>query len=363
MREEENDVFFDVIFDDKYEAGDNENVVTTDFKEECPEIEMRPDVLADEENSSSSDTKNQVEFTRNEFRPDDQVESTRKLILSPEIQAPPIPPSRGRVYEDRRKNYLEMKDAGREASKLKRAEMSRNPPQRYGQSVSHNLMFVPKEPESYNQAISCSEKENCLQAMQEEPNSLCDTNTWTLVERQKEKNIIPGKWVYKVQTRANGSLGKYKARYVAEGFKQIKGVDYFETFAATSKPVTFRPILSLAVKENFTLRQTDVKSAYLHPEIREELYLEQPMGFEKLDSCGKKLVCRSNKWIYGLKQAAKNWYEELANFLIEQSFVRSKNDYCLFSKKERQKLFVLSWVDDLVIAGSSSKDIEDVKKT
>ena len=79
----ENDVLFDVFFDDKYEAGDNQNVVTTDFKEECPEIEMKPDVLADEENSSSSDTKNQAEFTRNEFRPNDQVESTRKLILTP----------------------------------------------------------------------------------------------------------------------------------------------------------------------------------------------------------------------------------------------------------------------------------------
>ena len=71
-----------------------------------------------------------------------------------------------------------------------------------------------------------------------------------------------------------------------------------------------------------------------------------------------------NKSIYGLKQAAKNWYEELANFLLQQDFMRTKNDYYFFSKKEKSKrLFVLSWVDDLVIAGSSLEAIEELKET
>ena len=126
-----------------------------------------------------------------------------------------------------------------------------------------------------------------------------------MVERPEDKNVIPGRWVYKVKTKADGSLEKCKARYVAKGFKQIEGTDYSKTFAPTSKPETFRLILSLAAKENFVVRQMDVKSAYLHPEIKEEIYLEQPSGFEKIDPTGKKLVCRLNKSIYGLKQAAK----------------------------------------------------------
>ena len=199
--------------------------------------------------------------------------------------------------------------------------------------------------------------------MQTELQCLQETKTWNLVERPSQKNVIPGKWVYKVKTKADGSIEKYKARYVAKGFKQIEGIDYSETFAPTSNPETFRIILSLAAKENFTLRQMDVKSAYLHPEIKEEIYLEQSTGFEKLDSSGKKLVCKLNKSIYGLKQAAKNWYEELANFLIQQKFTRSRIDYCLFSKIENnEKLYVLSWVDDLVIAGSNNKSIELLKK-
>ena len=103
----------------------------------------------------------------------------------------------------------------------------------------------------------------------------------------------------------------------------------------------------------------DVKSAYLHPQIKEEIYLEQPTGFEEPDSSGNKLVCKLKK-----TQAAKNWYEELANFLIQQKFSRSKNDYCLFIKKQdKRKLYVLSWVEDLVIAGSNDEDIEELKKT
>ena len=107
-----------------------------------------------------------------------------------------------------------------------------------------------------------------------------------------------------------------------------------------------------------------MKFAYLNPKIKEETYVDQPSGCEKFSPSGKKIVCRLTKSIYRLKQAAIEWYKKLANFLIEQNFVRSKNDYCLFSKNEKFiKLFVLSWVADLVIAGSSLEAIEVLKKT
>ena len=97
------------------------------------------------------------------------------------------------MYEDRLDKYLEMNNARREAEELQREERSRNPPQRLGQSFSHSLTVFPKEPEIYGQAISSSEKENWLQAMKDGLQSLIDTNTWTLVERPKVKNVIPGK--------------------------------------------------------------------------------------------------------------------------------------------------------------------------
>ena len=91
-------------------------------------------------------------------------------------------------------------------------------------------------------------------------------------------------------------------------------------------------LLSIAAKENFYLKQLDVKSAYLYPQIDEEVYLEQPKGFEEYDKSDKKLVCKLNMSIYGLKQAAKNWYQELSGFLLDNEFARSKHDYCLFYK-------------------------------
>ena len=86
-----------------------------------------------------------------------------------------------------------------------------------------------------------------------------------------DKSVIPGKWVYKIETKSDGSLDKYKARYLAKGLKIFEGVDYGDTFAPTSKLETFRVNLSLAAKENFTVKQMDVNSAYLHPKIKEEI--------------------------------------------------------------------------------------------
>ena len=188
--------------------------------------------------------------------------------------------------------------------------------------------------------------------MQDELRSLGDTNTWTLLERPKDKNVVQGNWVYKVKTRAERSLENFKALYVAKCFKGFESYDYWETVAPTSKRETFWLILSLIAKKNFILRQKDVKVASFHPKIKDEFHLEQLSAFENLNPFGQRLVCRLIKSSYGLKQAAKNCYEELANFLIEQIFVHSENDYCLFSKNGKGKeLSVLIWVDDLVIAG------------
>ena len=255
-RETENDLLFDVTFGDQNEAQDSQNVVKIKIKEKGPEIVVKPEVLVDDESSSSTETENQIELTRSstinpdcEVGPESQVESTRNLTLTPESQAPPIPPrmsigpspprpSKIPVLQERSQKpsdvqqtsqvvtpktkvpskldmakqlvkiglpsstdkcierwweYRDMHDTRREAKELKREEGSRNPPQRYGQSYKLNSTFFPKEPETYKQAMSSSERENWLQAMQEELESLSDTNTWTLVERPKDKNVIPGK--------------------------------------------------------------------------------------------------------------------------------------------------------------------------
>ena len=96
-------------------------------------------------------------------------------------------------------------------------------------------------------------------------------------------------------------MDKYKARYVAKRFKQVEGLDYFETFAPTCKPETIRILLQLSAKQGHVIHQFDVKTAFLHSPIEIEVYLEQPKEFVKCGSDGEKLVCRLNKSIYGFE--------------------------------------------------------------
>ena len=122
-------------------------------------------------------------------------------------------------------------------------------------------------------------------------------------------------------------------------------------------------LLSTAARKDLYLGQMNVKSAYLHSKIEEEIYLEQPEGFVKKANSGQKLVCKLNKSIYGLKQAAKNWYEALTSLLLKKGFKRSCNDYCLFVRKEENGTFsyVLVWVDDIVVAGATEEAVNEIK--
>ena len=131
----------------------------------------------------------------------------------------------------------------------------------------------------------------------------------------------------------------------------MERLDYFETFAPTCNPETFRILLQKSAKQDYVMHQFDVKTAFLHSPIDEEVYLEQPPEFVKQGSDGEKLVYRQNKSIYGLKQAANNWYKGLANFLLRQGFTRSRNDHCLFARSETEgHTFILVGVDDIIVA-------------
>ena len=247
---------------------------------------------------------------------------------------------------------------------LPRGSRNRRPPERYGLPYTFNTTKEDvQEPKSYNEAVNSPQAENWRKAMQTEYNSLMDNNTWTLVNEPEDQQVLPGKWVYKVKHGADGQVDKLKARYVAKGYAQVEGLDLFYTYAPTCKPETFRILLATAAQKDLQLGQMDVKSAYLHSNIEEEIYLEQPQGFVKKANSGQKLVCKLNKSIYGLKQAAKNWYEALTSLLLMEGFKRSRNDYCLFVRKEENETFsyVLIWVDDIVVAGATEEAVNEIK--
>lgn len=134
--------------------------------------------------------------------------------------------------------------------------------------------------------------------MQEEYNAL-QNGTWSLVPSFTAKNIVGCKWIYNSQLSPDGSVEHYKARLVAKGFSQEAGVDYHDTFSLIVTPTTIRVVISLVLSRGWSLRQLDVKNAFLHGCLYEEVYMTQPTGF--MDPKYPNHVCRLHKALYRLK--------------------------------------------------------------
>lgn len=118
--------------------------------------------------------------------------------------------------------------------------------------------------------------------MQEEYDSLVANKTWDFVPLPQGKNLVSCKWLYKTKLNANNEVIKFKARVVARGFSQVKGLDYNETFALVAKMSTIKLVFSLASQMHWPIHQMDVKSSYLNGDLHEEIYMFQPPGFVKV---------------------------------------------------------------------------------
>ena len=217
-------------------------------------------------------------------------------------------------------------------------------------------------PETYQEAIESPDAELWKAAMREEMNSLNENNTYTLTALPEGRQTVGGRWVYTI--KESPSMAKrYKARYVAKGYSQIKDIDYHETFSPTANLTTIRALMQIAAKQDLILHQMDVKTAYLNAPIDCEIYIEQAEGFETPSNSGEKLVYKLNKSLYGLKQSGRNWNSMLHKYLIENNFVQSNVDHCLYIKYVDGKLvIILVWVDDLIIAARNDILMSDTKQ-
>ncbi|KAK1601131.1 hypothetical protein QYE76_007892 [Lolium multiflorum] len=189
-------------------------------------------------------------------------------------------------------------------------------------------------------------------AMAEEVAALHHTRTWVLVPRPPGVNVVGCKWIFKTKHRPDGSIDKHKARLVARGFTQRHGIDYGDTFSPVVKPATVRLVLSLAVSRGWSLRQINVSNAFLHGFLSEDVYMQQPPGFE--DDRYPSHVCKLQRALYGLKQSPRAWYARLSALLVDLGFVPSKADTSLFTfSRDGVQVYMLVYVDDIVIAGST----------
>ncbi|CAL2240436.1 unnamed protein product [Prunus armeniaca] len=160
----------------------------------------------------------------------------------------------------------------------------------------------------------------------------------------------------------DGSIERHKVRLVARGFTQTFEVDYKETFAPVAKMNSVRVLLSVAVNKGWSMYQMDVKNAFLHGDLEEEVYMKLPPGHPQNNE--PDLVCKLHKSIYGLKQSPRAWYAKLSSVLQSIGFKRSNADSSLFVRTGAVgKLVVLIYVDDLIITGDNAEEISKLKQS
>ncbi|KAH9696050.1 retrovirus-related pol polyprotein from transposon RE1 [Citrus sinensis] len=196
-------------------------------------------------------------------------------------------------------------------------------------------------------------------AMEDEYNALMKNKTWTLIPNSQNYKLVGNKWVYRVKENPDGTINKFKARLVAKGFLQTPGVDFKETFSPVVKVATIKIVLTLAVNNDWKLRQVDINNAFLNCDLTETVYMPQPKGFE--DKNKPNHICKLIKALYGLRQAPRAWFDKLKSALYSWNFENSKCDTSLFFRRTKSDIIImLIYVDDMIITGSNCQDVEEV---
>ena len=223
---------------------------------------------------------------------------------------------------------------------------------------------VAGDPRSYNEAMRSAEADLWKEAVKAEYTSLKKAETWDLCKLPKGKTLIGSRWVFKRKRDQNGQVVRYKARFVAQGFSQEPGKDFFDTYAPVAKMSSIRTILAIAALEDWELQNMDVNTAFLQSPVDEEIYVKQPQGFEELGPMGVMLVCRMLKSLYGLRQASRNWNKVIDRWLRKFGFTPSAADPCVYVLADDKNgiLVVVLYVDDLMIAGNKKATVEHFKR-
>jgi transposase InsO family protein len=210
-------------------------------------------------------------------------------------------------------------------------------------------------PNNYREARRSEQWELWEAAMNEEMDSLNAHECFEYVERQRGKKIIPVHWIYSVKVDEFGNVIRYKARLVAQGCRQVQGIDVDEVFAPTSSFGARRALLAKAAQEDLEIHQVDIKTAFLNGDLEEEVYVTQPPGFEN----GGPQVCRLKKALYGLKQAPRAWYKTLDGILEKHGFTACMSDAGIYVsvKGTENPVYLALFVDDMLIV---CKDLEKV---
>lgn len=204
------------------------------------------------------------------------------------------------------------------------------------------------EPRTYDEA---SKSEKWLKDMEEYVQQIEKNETWELVPRPVDKNIIRTKWVYRNKMNEEGKVIRNKERLVSKGYAQVEGIDFEEIFAPVARLEAIRMFLAFAAYKKYKVYQMDVKSALLNGNLEEEVNIEQPEGFQLHED--EKFVCILKKALYGLKQALRASYSRLDEYLHQQGFRKGNANNNLYIKVGGDHMIIIVvYVYDVIFGGN-----------
>ena len=221
--------------------------------------------------------------------------------------------------------------------------------------IADGVSYLSDVPNSYAEATSPENVDFWLPGIKKEEDSIRENKTFKFVERCKDMNVLPCRYIFKLK---NGSP---KVRIVAKGFRQVHRVDYNDTYAPVVSLTTVRCFLAIVTHFNLECDQMDVVTAFLNGTLEEEIFMEVPAGFR--NSSKPNQVCKLEKALYGLKQAPRQWYAKINSFLIsELGFSNCSYEPCLYLKHRSKSIILVAlYVDDLLIAGDDRSVIDSIK--
>ena len=220
------------------------------------------------------------------------------------------------------------------------------------------LLALNDEPVSIQEALK---DKRWRSACKDEIGSIDKNETWVLLEKPHGVKLIGLKWIFKIKRNADGSINKYKSRLVAKGYVQEHGIDFDEVFAPVSRIETIRLLVSFVAAKKWEIHHLDVKTAFLHGELIEDVYVTQPEGFVKKGEEHK--VYKLKKALYGLRQAPRTWNTKLDQILKGLRFRKCAKENSVYRKEEKDTLLIVAiYVDDLFITANSLKAIKGFKE-
>lgn len=224
----------------------------------------------------------------------------------------------------------------------------------------NTTLTAPSDPLSYEEAVKSPKWKVAMDA---EIRSIEKNQTWSLTELPAGAKKIGVKWIYKTKLNEFGEVDKLKARLVAKGYAQKHGMDYTEVFAPVARMDTVRMIIAVAAQRSWSIYQLNVKSAYLHGELNEDVFVEQPRGYEQKG--GEHKVYKLHKALYGLKQAPRAWFSRIEAHFTHEGFQKCISEHTLFVKQNSGgKILIVSvYVDDLIYTGDDEQMMLEFKES